>query len=105
MSIDRNVKENIENVNNNFENDMKMEELKKILAKKFEEYEKTMKYLLADAPIQILNLDKLVEKILLDNGLLRVYDLFDVDFIKIKGFGAARLGHLTTRLNEFFSML
>ena len=73
--------------------------------KKYEEYNMTMKYLAADAPIGILCLPKAIETILVDNGYLRVYDLFNADFTKIKGFGVMRIRDLTTRLDEFLSML
>ena len=73
--------------------------------KKYEEYNMTMKYLAADAPIGILCLPKAIETILVDNGYLRVYDLFNADFTKIKGFGVVRIRDLTARLDEFFSML
>ena len=86
-------------------NEMQLEKLKKDLRTSFEGYQKTMKYLVADAPIEILCLPKAVEQILLDNGLLRVYDLFDVDFVKIKGLGVTRIKDLTSRLDQFFSML
>ena len=86
-------------------NDMQLEKLKKELKHSFENYQKTMKYMVADAPIEVLCLSKSLEKILLDNGLLRVYDLFDVDFVKIKGLGVSRIKELTTRIDEFFSML
>lgn len=100
-----NVKESFENINNNFEKDLDMAKLKDELKKSFENYQKVMKYMLADAPIEMLCLDAPIEKILLDQGFLRVYDLFDVDFTKIKGFGAVRIRNLTTSLDKFFSML
>lgn len=86
-------------------NDMQLENLKKELKHSFENYQKTMKYMVADAPIDILCLPKAIEQILFDNGLLRVYDLFDVDFTKIKGLGEGRIRQLTARLDQFFSML
>jgi len=99
------LKENDENVNNNFESDLDMAKLKEELSKKFKEYETTMKYMLSDAPIEILCLPPSTEKILLDEGFLRIYDLFNVDLIKIKGIGVARVRHLTSCLDKFFSML
>lgn len=100
-----NVKENLENINTNFEVDMKMKQLREELSKRFSEYQTTMKYLAADAPLEILCLNAQVEKILLDNGCLRVYDVFNMDLAKIEGIGAVRFRHLTSRLDEFFSML
>jgi len=73
--------------------------------KKYEEYNKTMKYMAADAPIEILCLPKAIETILITNGYLRIYDLFDADFTKIKGLGVVRCRDLTACLDQFFSML
>lgn len=100
-----NVKENFENVNNNFEHDVDMAKLKEELRKKFQDYQMTMKYMLADAPIQILCLQPIVEKILIDQGFLRIYDLFNVDLVKVKGLGVVRVKQLTACLDKFFSML
>lgn len=105
MSIDGNVKEILDNVNNNFEKEMQSQKIKVEVLKKFDEYRKTINYMAADAPIEILCLPSGIEKLLLDNGLLRIYDLFDVDFIKIKGFGVSRTRDLTACLDKFFSML
>lgn len=100
-----NVKENFENVNNNFEQDIDLAKLKQELRKKFSDYQTTMKYMLADAPIEILCLPPSIEKILTDQGFLRIYDLFNVDLIKVKGLGVVRIKQLTTSLDKFFSML
>lgn len=85
--------------------DVEMEKIRIEVLKKFEDYKKTMNYLVADAPISILCLPSVMEKILIDQGFLRVYDLFNVDFIKIKGFGKTRVNRLTSCLDQFFSML
>ena len=100
-----NVKDFFENVNNNFDAELDMQKLKKELRQKFDDYQKTMKYLLADAPIEVLCLPKPIETILLNEGFLRIYDLFNADFVKIKGLGAVRIRHLTTSLDKFFAML
>lgn len=100
-----NVKDKFENINNNFEKDLDMEKLREELRIKFREYNTTMRFMAADAPIGILCLPPAIERILSDEGLLRVYDLFDVDLIKIKGMGIVRIKELTTRLDQFFSML
>ncbi len=88
----------------NIEQDIKMQKLKEELAKSFSEYRKTMKFLSADAPIEILCLPKTIENILIDSGCLRIYDVFDLDFTKVKGLGTVRVRELTTRLDQFFSM-
>jgi hypothetical protein len=97
--------DDIENLNTNFEKDMKMEQLRVEVLKKFDEYNTILKFMVADAPLSVLCLSNGTEKILIDNGFLRIYDLFDVDFIKIKGLGVSRIRDLTTRLDQFFSML
>ena len=109
MNDINNVKENIENVKGNvetnFENDIDMQKLKEELKRKFADYNKTMKYMLADAPIEVLCLPATTEKILLDQGFLRIYDLFDIDLVEIKGIGIVRVKQLTASLDKFFSML
>lgn len=100
-----NVKENFGNINTNIEQDLDMAKLKEELRKSFANYQNTMKYMLADAPIAVLCLPPIIEKILLDEGFLRVYDLFDVDLLKIKGLGVTRVRNLTSCLDKFFSML
>lgn len=86
------------------EQDIKIQKLKEELSKSFEEYRKTMKFLSADAPIEILCLPKNIEQLLISAGCLRVYDVFDLDFTKVKGLGPIRIRDLTTRLDQFFSM-
>jgi len=100
-----NVKEKFENINNNFENDLDMKKLKDELKKRFQEYNTTMRYMLADAPIEILCLPPTLEKILTDQGFLRIYDLFNIDLVKVKGLGAIRSRQLTSSLDKFFCML
>lgn len=116
MNEDNNVKEFFENSKENVleifkieedavEYELHLEKVRKEVIKKFEDYRITMKFMAADAPIAVLCLKPEVEKILTDQGFLRIYDLFDVDFVKIKGLGVARIRHLTTSLDKFFSML
>ncbi len=120
-----NVKEKIENSKTNvkeifenadrpgiLENHAKQEEQEKMFEKlreeiliKFKEYKTTLNYMATDAPIEILCLPKSIETVLISNDLLRIYDLFDVDFTKIKGLGVTRIRHLTACLDKFFSML
>lgn len=78
--------------------------VQKELVESFENYQTTLKYMLGDAPISSLCLDKPSETILISNGLLRVYDLFDRNLTEIKGLGDIRIRNLTTRLNEFLSV-
>lgn len=80
------------------------EEIKKKLLHSYQSYQKTMAYLLADAPIEVLCLSKPIQTILLNSGFLRVYDLLDCDFTKIKGLGKTRIRDLTASLDKFLSM-
>lgn len=91
-------------VNKNIETEFNVQ-LKIELIKKIGEYKQTLNFLAADAPISILGLPKVIERVLCNNGLLRIYDLFDRDFTKIEGLSDARISLLTTRLDEFFAML
>lgn len=104
MSNENKLIEKDQNVNSNFENDLKMAEMKKELLKSFSNYQKTITFMTADAPISVLCLHPSIEKILLANGLLRVYDLIDVDFVKIERLSKAQIRNLTTCLNQFLAM-
>jgi hypothetical protein len=96
--------DNLENIDETRLNELKLKKMQEELAKSFESYKKKMEYMVCDAPISILCLPSPMEKLLLNNDFLRVYDLFDRDFTKVKGFGKARVRDLTSRLNQFFSM-
>lgn len=78
------------------------------IQKKLEEdlshYRSVLSYLEANVPIQVLCLPKPIENALIDDGCLRVYDLFNRDLAKIKGIGRNRLALLTSRLDQFFSV-
>lgn len=78
--------------------------IKKELLSSLKNYRKTLLFLYADAPISLLGLSKPIETILLNNGLLRIYDLFDCDFIEIKGLGVSRIRELTSALEQFVLM-
>jgi hypothetical protein len=67
-------------------------------------YRRTLEFMGGNIPIQTLCLPPDIEKILLNDGRLRVYDLFRCDFGKIKGIGSKRLAILTSRLDEFFAI-
>lgn len=79
-------------------------DIKKKLLSSLESYNKTILYLSCDAPIGVLCLPKAIETILLNNGILRVYDIFNVDLAEIKGLGDSRLRDLTTSLDKFLAM-
>lgn len=105
MVNNTNVEQVSKDINSNFDHDMKMQKLREELSKSFSQYKDTMRMLAADAPIEILCLPGSIEKILLNNGCCRVYDLFDMDFTKIEGLGPVRIRHLTSSLDKFFSMM
>lgn len=89
----------------NIDNEMEMKKLQEELLVKFNEFRKTIEYMAADAPISVLCLDSSIEKALISHGCLRVYDLFNCDFTKIKGIRETGVQRLTTSLNQFLSML
>lgn len=101
----QNLNETVENVNNNFENEMHLKKIREEVLKKFSEYRKTIAYMAADAPLEILCLPNTIQNALLAHGCLRVYDLFDMDFTEVKGLGVRRIRDLTACLDQFFSML
>ena len=92
------------NNTDNIERTLVLQKIKDELLKSYSEYQKILIHMASDAPISILCLSKPLEKILINAGLLRVYDLFDADFVKIKGIGDVRLRELTTSLEQFASM-
>jgi len=97
--------ENPDSVKTNFEYEEKMRKIREEVASKLCDYRKTLDYMGADGPIEILCLPKVIENALIAHGLLRIYDLFDVDFTKIKGLGIRRIGELTSCLDKFFPVL
>lgn len=79
-------------------------EIKKKLLNSYKDYKKTMLYLSCDVPISALCLSKPLENLLINNGINRIYDIFDVDLAKIKGLGDIRRGELATSLEKFIPM-
>jgi hypothetical protein len=81
-----------------------IKKINKKLLESLQNYRTFLQYASADLPLGCLCLKKDVEKLLLKNGFLRIYDLLNTDFTKIKGLGKIRIGYLTSRLDEFFAM-
>lgn len=81
-----------------------IKKINKKLLESLQNYRKFMQYSQGDLPIGALCLPKDLEKLLLKNGFVRIYDLFEADFTKIKGLGKVRLGYLTSSLNQFLAM-
>ncbi len=101
-----------ENINNDLkkselvvEHELNLDKIRKEVLQRYSSYQTTMKYMACDAPIEVLCLDKNLNNILVSNGFLRIYDLFDMDFTKIKGIGEVRVRQLTSSLDQFFSMI
>lgn len=105
MSDNDKLLESPEELKKKIEYDEQMRKIHEEVVKKINDYRNTMNYMAADAPIEVLCLPKSIEKLLFDSGLLRIYDLFDRDFTKIKGLDIVRTRELTTSLDKFFSML
>lgn len=100
-----NVKETLDSVNDNFEIDLKMKKLKEEVLKSFNDYRKTLDFMAADAPISVLMLPTAVESKLKSVGCLRIYHLLNMDLTKIEGLNDIRIRDLTSRLDQFLSML
>lgn len=90
---------------NSLENNEQLKKIREEVLKKYKDYHKVMLLMATDAPLEIMCLPKPLENILLRNGFLRVYDLINVDFTKIKGLGVKRSRNLATSLDQFVSML
>ncbi len=67
-------------------------------------YRNIVQYLGCNVPIQVLCLPKRIEKCLLDDGIIRVYDLIGMNLAEIKGIGEVSVGLLASRLDEFFTV-
>jgi len=74
------------------------------LKRQSERYQKMMRLMQADAPLEVLCLDKKTEEILRTHGFFRVYDILDVDLAKVEFLDARAIRHLASRLNEFISV-
>lgn len=81
-----------------------IKKINEMTLKSLTKYDQLMNYMSADLPIESLCLPKQIEKILITNGFLRVYDILNTDLIKVKGLGKSRINLLTSRLNEFLSV-
>lgn len=105
MYDNNNLEQNSENINNNLEIKIDMKKLQEELKRSYESYKKSLRYMAADMPISALCITQSTEKKLYALGYQRIYDLFDVDFTKIEGLNASELRNLTSRFNQFLSML
>ncbi len=99
------IVDNVDLVKINLEHEEQRKKIGKQVTESLEKYNKTMLFMTGDAPISILCLPKQIESALSNHGCLRIYDLFNLDFTKVKGLGVSRVRDLTARLDEFVSML
>lgn len=81
-----------------------VKKINKKLLESLGNYRKMVGYMGADLPIECLCLPQRYEKALIDNGIVRVFELFDIDLTKIEGIGKVGIGYLTASLNQFLSM-
>ncbi len=81
-----------------------VKKINKKLLESLDNYRKFVSYMAGDMPIEAMCLNKTIEKVLLKNGIVRVYDLFDRDLTKIKGIGKVRGRNLNTCLEQFLSL-
>jgi hypothetical protein len=94
----------MDDLDNTLDKEMILKKIREEVAERLKNYQKTMSYMAADAPLGVLCLPKEIENALINHGCLRVYDLFDRDFTEIKGLGVSRIKRLTAALDQFFAM-
>lgn len=80
------------------------DEIKVKLLENLKNYRNMMNLLAGDAPISVLCLPKIIEKLLIGNGCLRVYDMLNCNLGEIKGLTNASVNMITARLEQFRSM-
>ena len=85
----------------NNEKILKKQAIENELKKNVAHYRTLMNFLGANLPIECMCLPKEIEKILIREGLIRIYDLIGHDLTKINGLGNVRVGILESRLDEF----
>lgn len=98
------IKNNSDDTKKKIIHDKQMRKIAKNLDKSLKNYRQNLKYLGGDAPISLLCLPDNLVKVLANNGIYRIYDLFDRDLTEIEGIGPIRLRDLTTRLDQFLAM-
>lgn len=83
----------------------KRERLSKELIKSFDRYQKVLSLMAVDGPLSVLGLPKNIQKILEENGILRLYEVLNMDLVKIEGISDVDRARLATCLNKFSAML
>lgn len=91
-----------------FNDDITEEKIIREINKKFlesiENYRNIIMYLGGDMPLGVLCLPKKTEKLLVQGGIERIYDLFNFDLTKIEGLHSNAIRDLTARLNQFLAI-
>lgn len=94
------------NVEDNINPEMeKTQNFKEQIAQSFVRYQKILNIMALDAPISILMLPKAIEKAVLNSGYTRIYEIANLDFVKIEGLDDVQKVRLTACLNQFLSMM
>ncbi len=99
------VKTKFQDDQKNILSDLVREKIAKQMNESFEKYNKTLYMMSMDAPISVLCLPKKIEKALLAQGCDRIFSLININFTEIKGLSDLSIKGLTSRLDEFLSML
>lgn len=94
------------NVNDKLiDHDQESERIRKEIAQLILDYPSKLNRMVTDAPIEVLCLPKVIEKLLTSNGCYRVYHVIDLDFAKIEWLNNRHARILATRLDQFISVL
>lgn len=84
--------------------DLETQKIKEEIRKKIDQYPKTLLYMALDLPVEAMCLPKSLEKILLDNGCSRVYDLVGLDLTKIELLTDLTRARITARFDQFLAV-
>lgn len=104
MVDEEKIKKDSENVNNYFEKDIFTEKARKLLFESLQNYKETIRKLTLDIPIQSLCLKKKTEKLLINNGIFRVYDISDINLAKVEGLDDSTIANLTSIVDQLLLM-
>jgi len=94
----------MDNVNNKLIMERELAKINKDFLESLYNYRSYIKKCEYDAPIDVLCLPKDILNILQRNGLVRVFDIIDLDLTKIKGLGSSRISHINTQLKKLVPM-
>jgi len=94
-----------QNLNHVDERSLELAKIKKEMLQSLENYNRAMTIMQADAPIAVLGVHKRIERILLREGITRIYELVNLDLTKIEWLDDVFRRELTASLDKFMSML